>query len=224
MAQTNADVKIFAGDCNFLPLNGKDQPYTLLTSYMTDAMLNKYRGQSDNPWFATFGNRYNTYTKPSDIPERIDYLMYRVDSPNIVLKCINFTMPMHTTKNKKGKVVSLSDHEFLLADFLIEKLPPKPDDVQEDVDVTAIEPRPEINKQLAGSKQTVHFDDDEAAAVSQLRIKSHKDIFHRYITSPHDHSGPENLKKSRPKKKTCQMILPNQFHRTLTFMENILYW
>ena len=102
--------------------------------------------------------------------------MYRVDSPNIVLKCINFTMPMHTTKNKKGKVVSLSDHEFLLADFLIEKLPPKPDDVQEDVDVTAIEPRPEINKQLAGSKQTVHFDDDEAAAVSQLRIKSHKDI------------------------------------------------
>ena len=205
MAQTNADVKIFAGDCNFLPLNGKDQPYTLLTSYMTDAMLNKYRGQSDNPWFATFGNRYNTYTKPSDIPERIDYLMYRVDSPNIVLKCINFTMPMHTTKNKKGKVVSLSDHEFLLADFLIEKLPPKPDAVQEDVDVTAAGPRPEINKQLAGSKQTVHVDNDEAAGVSRLRIKSHKNIFLRYITSPHDHSEPENLKKSRPKKN-----LPNE--------------
>ena len=122
MAKTNADVKIFAGDCNFLPLKGRDQPYTLLTSYLTDALVDKYPTDSDNPWFATFGNHHNTYTKESTIPERIDYLMYWA-APDTAMKCVNFTMPMYTTRNNKGKIVSLSDHEALQADFLIEKLP-----------------------------------------------------------------------------------------------------
>ena len=125
MAKTNADVKIFAGDCNFLPLKGRDQPYTLLTSYLTDALVDKYPTDSDNPWFATFGNHHNTYTKESTIPERIDYLMYWA-APDTAMKCVNFTMPMYTTRNNKGKIVSLSDHEALQADFLIEKLPRPP--------------------------------------------------------------------------------------------------
>ena len=33
----------------------------------------------------------------------------------------NFTMPMYTTKNRKGEIVSLSDHEALDAEFLIER-------------------------------------------------------------------------------------------------------
>ena len=32
-------------------------------------------------------------------------------------------MPMYTTKNRKGEVVSLSDHEALNAEFLIERRP-----------------------------------------------------------------------------------------------------
>ena len=59
-------------------------------------------------------------------PLNILLFPYRADTPNTAVKCMNFTMPMHTTKNKKGKVVSLSDHEFLQADFLIEKLLPVP--------------------------------------------------------------------------------------------------
>ena len=44
-------------------------------------------------------------------------------APDTAMKCVNFTMPMYTTRNNKGKIVSLSDHEALQADFLIEKLP-----------------------------------------------------------------------------------------------------
>ena len=160
MAQTNADVKIFAGDCNFLPLKGRGQPYSLLTSYMTDAMVDKYPADSDNPLFATFGNYHNTYTKDSMIPERIDYLMYWA-APNTAMKCMNFTMPMHTTKNKWGKLVSLSDHEFLQADFLIEKLPRSP---------AAAEGHAAV----------------DAVAQPPPRIRSRKDNFYRYIIPPHD--------------------------------------
>jgi len=121
--KTDADVKIFAGDVNALPfpgiINGKRQPYSLLTSIMTDSLVDKYPDASWHPWFATFGNHHNTYSA-SDAPERIDYLMYWA-SPHIAMCTRNFTMPMYTTKNRKGEVVSLSDHEALDAEFLIER-------------------------------------------------------------------------------------------------------
>lgn len=121
IAQSNADVKIFSGDVNALPLQGPDQPYTLLTSLMTDSLVDKYPNASYHPWFATFGNHHNTYTHDS-LPERIDYLMYWA-APNVAMKTVNFTMPMFNTVNKEGQVVSLSDHEALQADFLIERRP-----------------------------------------------------------------------------------------------------
>ena len=121
IAQTDADVKIFSGDVNALPLQGRDQPYTLLTSLMTDALVDKYPNASHHPWFATYGNGHNTYTHDS-LPERIDYLMYWA-APNTAMKCVNFTMPMFSTTNSEGNLVSLSDHEALQADFLIEKRP-----------------------------------------------------------------------------------------------------
>ena len=44
--RTDADVKIFAGDVNALPfpglINGKRQPYSLLTSIMTDSLVDRY--------------------------------------------------------------------------------------------------------------------------------------------------------------------------------------
>ena len=44
--QTDADVKIFAGDVNALPfpgiINGKRQPYSLLTSILTDSLVDRY--------------------------------------------------------------------------------------------------------------------------------------------------------------------------------------
>ena len=119
IAQSNADVKIFSGDVNALPLQGPDQPYTILTSLMTDALVDKYPNASSHPWFATFGNHHNTYTHDS-LPERIDYLMYWA-APHVAMKTVNFTMPMFNTINKEGQVVSLSDHEALQADFLIER-------------------------------------------------------------------------------------------------------
>jgi len=121
--ETDADVKIFAGDVNALPfpglINGKRQPYSLLTSIMTDSLVDRYPDASWHPWFATFGNHHNTYSA-SDAPERIDYLMYWA-APHIAMCTRNFTMPMYTTINRKGEVVSLSDHEALDAEFLIER-------------------------------------------------------------------------------------------------------
>lgn len=38
---TDADVKIFAGDVNALPHIGKRQPYSLLTSIMTDSLVDR---------------------------------------------------------------------------------------------------------------------------------------------------------------------------------------
>lgn len=115
---TDADIKIFAGDVNALPLPGKRQPYSLLTSIMTDALVDRYPEASWHPWFATFGNRHNTYSSEY-APERIDYLMYWA-APHVAMCTLNFTMPMYTTKSRKGDIVSLSDHEALNAEFLIE--------------------------------------------------------------------------------------------------------
>jgi len=117
--KTDADVKIFAGDVNALPYRGKRQPYSLLTSIMTDSLVDKYPDASWHPWFATFGNKYNTYSSEFT-PERIDYLMYWA-SPEVAMCTSNFTMPMYNTHNEKGDIVSLSDHEALSAEFLIEK-------------------------------------------------------------------------------------------------------
>ncbi len=116
---TDADVKIFAGDVNALPHQGRKQPYGLLTSIMTDSLVDRYPNASWHPWFATFGNHHNTYSLEST-PERIDYLMYWA-APHVAMCTLNFTMPMYTTLNRKGDVVSLSDHEALRAEFLIER-------------------------------------------------------------------------------------------------------
>ena len=43
--KSNAEVKIFAGDINALPLTGKGQPYNLLTSIMSDSLVDRYPGQ-----------------------------------------------------------------------------------------------------------------------------------------------------------------------------------
>lgn len=116
--KSDADVKIFGGDINALPIQGKRQPYAQLSSILTDALLDKYPDASWHPWFATFGNHDNTYTR-HDAPERIDFLMYTA-APHMKMKTVEFSMPMYRTKNKQGRVVSLSDHEALQADFLIE--------------------------------------------------------------------------------------------------------
>ena len=76
-------------------------------------------------------------------------------APDTAMKCVNFTMPMYTTRNNKGKIVSLSDHEALQADFLIEKLP-----------------RPVGGRVVA-------------APPPPPRIRSRKDNFYRHIIPPH---------------------------------------
>ena len=77
---------------------------------MTDSLVDRYPDASWHPWFATFGNHHNTYSA-SDAPERIDYLMYWA-APHVAMCTLNFTMPMYTTKNRKGDIVSLSGAYF----------------------------------------------------------------------------------------------------------------
>jgi len=121
--RSDADVKIFAGDANAMPYYGKRQPYSLLTSLMTDSLVDRYPEASLHHWFATYGNHHNTYSSGDDAV-RIDYLMYWA-APQVAMCTANFTMPMYTTKNRDGHVVSLSDHEALSGEFLIERRPYK---------------------------------------------------------------------------------------------------
>ena len=95
---------------------------------MTDSLVDRYPDQKDkwHPWFATFGNHHNTYSGASDA-ERIDYLMYWA-APHVAMCTLNFTMPMYTTKNRKGDIVSLSgayfDEFFLAATFMMRAVIP----------------------------------------------------------------------------------------------------
>ena len=87
---------------------------------MTDALVDKYPNTSNHPGFATFGNPQNTYTHTS-LPQRIDYIMFW-STPNISMKTADFIMPRYTTLNSNGKILSLSDHEALHANFLIKNV------------------------------------------------------------------------------------------------------
>ena len=88
---------------------------------MVDSFLEMFPYEEGNENFATYANPLNNYGK-NEVPERIDYLMYWA-APFIHMETTNFSLPQHTTMNEKGEHVSLSDHEALFAEFLIEKLP-----------------------------------------------------------------------------------------------------
>ena len=111
-----ADVKIFAGDVNSMP---HGRPYNILTSLMKDSLMDRYPEIiSKDSVFATYNNRHNTYADGN--PERIDYLMYWA-GPHVALVTSQYTMPILRTINSKGRAVSLSDHEALSVEFIIEK-------------------------------------------------------------------------------------------------------
>jgi len=113
---SNADVKLFGGDLNALPLTGVRQPYGILLRGirgLKDALTERYGySASMDPRFATFGNPRNTYSDGAS-PERIDYLMYATPRQDLTLRTLDFSMPMFMTRDKEGGLVSLSDHEGL---------------------------------------------------------------------------------------------------------------
>ena len=97
------------------------QPYRMLRSVMVDSLIDRYSEESSiDPRFATWAHPTNTYSEGTDwIPERIDYLMYSC-SPNITMRTYDFKLPMVIGKDEYGKAMSVSDHESLLAEFIIE--------------------------------------------------------------------------------------------------------
>jgi len=118
IARSDADIAIFGGDLNAQPVNSPHSPYGMCSNLMKDALLGKHPDASFHPAFATFGNAQNTYTHSSP-PERIDYLMYRAQS-HLNVKVLDFSMPLLKAVTPEGQTVSLSDHEALLATFLVE--------------------------------------------------------------------------------------------------------
>jgi len=117
IARSDADIAIFGGDLNAQPVNTPHSPYGMCSTVMKDALLGKHPDASFHPAFATFGNAQNTYTHSAP-PERIDYLMYRAQA-NLDVKVLDFSMPLFMARTPEGKSVSLSDHEALLATFLV---------------------------------------------------------------------------------------------------------
>ena len=73
---SDADIAIFGGDLNATPIDKPHHPYGMMRSLMKDTLTEKFPSASLHPSFATFGNADNTYTH-HDMPERIDYLMFR---------------------------------------------------------------------------------------------------------------------------------------------------
>ncbi len=118
VSASDADVKLLGGDMNAPPLLSPRQPYAVLRSVMTDALCDRFPDASLHPWFATFGNVRNTYTGDA-CPERIDYLMFWA-RPGLHMRTTDFVMPMFMTRNGRDQLISLSDHEALHAEFLVE--------------------------------------------------------------------------------------------------------
>ena len=116
---SDADIKLFGGDLNALPYLSDRQPYRTLRTVLADSLTDKFNEDSSfHPFFATFGNDKNTY-KGTAIPERIDYLMFSC-APRMKMKTYNFIMPFHVGKDRRGNAMSISDHEGLYAEFLVE--------------------------------------------------------------------------------------------------------
>ena len=91
----------------------------MLRSVMVDSLIDRHSEESRfDPWFATFAHPTNTYNNGA-MPERIDYLMYRC-SPNIKMRTYDFTLPQITGKDGSGRPMSVSDHESLHAEFIVE--------------------------------------------------------------------------------------------------------
>jgi hypothetical protein len=95
------------------------QPYRMLRSVMVDSLIDRHSEESRfDPWFATFAHPTNTYGNGA-MPERIDYLMYRCNS-NIKMRTYDFKLPLLMGKDASGQAMSVSDHEAMHAEFIIE--------------------------------------------------------------------------------------------------------
>ncbi len=118
---SDADIKIFGGDANALPERGWDPwtPYSILTSALVDACEDRHPGAGRHPVFHTYGNLMNTYTGGSAHAGRIDYLMF-TSRPGVRMRTKEFRLPGYMTVNGDGRLVSIADHEPLLAEFIVQ--------------------------------------------------------------------------------------------------------
>ena len=91
----------------------------MLRSVMVDSLIDRH-GESSrfDPWYATFAHPTNTYGGGA-MPERIDYLMYRC-SPSIKMRTYDFSLPLIMGKDASGRPMSVSDHESLHVEFIVE--------------------------------------------------------------------------------------------------------
>ncbi len=118
VSASDADVKILGGDMNSLPHTGHAQPYGVLRSHLRDALTDRYPDASHDPFFATFGNRRNTYSGRYH-EERIDYLLFYAKPGVVDMRVKEFSMPSFMARDTEGKLVSISDHSPLDVEFII---------------------------------------------------------------------------------------------------------
>ena len=117
---SNADIKIFGGDINALPYLSERQPYRMLRSVMQDSLIDRFgEDASFHPFFSTFGNPTNTYSSGA-IPERIDFLLF-ASRKDVKMRTFNYVLPNLMGRQADGNLISLSDHEAIHAEYLVER-------------------------------------------------------------------------------------------------------
>lgn len=115
---STADIKIFGGDMNALPIKGEKDAYGRMNIEMVDSLIERYPEASWNPFFATHSRKGNTYSG-NECPSRIDYLMHWANDMSWKMSTVDFKIPKINATNDNGDIVSISDHEPLHAEYLI---------------------------------------------------------------------------------------------------------
>jgi hypothetical protein len=84
----------------------------------------KYAGSSyiNDENYATYGNPQNTYTKDKET-WTLDYIFYKSNNNEASIELEEFSVPWITTKKSNGDLITLSDHEPILATFQTKRVP-----------------------------------------------------------------------------------------------------
>ena len=120
--KSNADLIILGGDLNDVPVDKKDFPYHMLVREMQNCIEELFceSGQWLKREYATFRHLSNTFSDGEEEPQMIDYIFKRNNSPQKLRSWTSsFQFPMLKTPYDDVELMSVSDHEAMVAEIQI---------------------------------------------------------------------------------------------------------